>query len=479
MKENQEIQTMPQVVDLEKIVLGAIMLETGAISVVADMLKPATFYYPPHQRIYSAQIQLFEQGTPVDLMTVQEQMKKNGDLDNIGGVPALVELTNRVASSANLEYHARIILQKSMRRDLIVAAQETIKAAYSDEVDALELLDEAEQKIFSIAMPRMVSGVSTIGSILSGAVKGMEKAASSEGLIGVPSGFTDLDRITNGWQEPNLTILAGRPGMGKTAMSLALARNAAVDFGKPVAFFSMEMSKKQLTQRLIYAEAEVNSKNILSGNATAEEWERVQSAAVKLSRAPIFIDDTPGVTPMQLRSRCRRLKLQHDIQLIIVDYLQLINPGRNFNRKSTNDAVSNISRNLKLIAKELKVPVICLSQLSRAVEQRGGSKRPLLSDLRDSGSIEQDADQVIFLYRPEYYSILEDEEGQSLKGICEAIVAKHRDGALGTVKLRFVARIAKFQNLETYFDESLLFEPESKFPELANGHMADTEGVGF
>jgi len=374
----------------------------------------------------------------------------------------LVELTNRVASAANIEYHARIITQKHIQRELIRVSTKVIKDAFEDTTDVFNLLDEAEQGLFAITQQNLSRSYESMGSLTSRALKQLEELSQKKsGLTGVPTGFTDLDRLTSGWQPSDLIILAARPGMGKTAFTLALARNAAVDFDKPVAVFSLEMSNVQLVQRLISMEAEISGSKLRSGQLEDYEWQQLQSAIEKMSEVPIYIDDTPGINIFELRAKCRRMKMQHDIQMVVIDYLQLMSGGPDSGKGNREQEISMISRSLKGLAKELSVPVIALSQLSRAVETRGGNKRPMLSDLRESGAIEQDADIVSFIYRPEYYSILEDEEGNSLKGVGEIIIAKHRNGALDTVKLKFIDHFAKFTNLDDPdFSQLLASDPD-------------------
>ena len=443
-------KVQPQAPKLEEAVLGAIMLDKDALPIVLDILRPESFYKEAHQLIFKAMMGLFEKTQPVDLLTVDEQLKKNGDIDKVGGPYYLVELTNRVASAANIEYHARIIAQKHIQRELISVSTKVIRDAFEDTTDVFTLLDQAEQGLFQITQHNLSKGVESMGTLASRTLKQLEELAEKEeGLTGVPTGFTDLDRLTSGWQQSDLIIVAARPGMGKTAFTLALARNAAVDFNKGVAIFSLEMSNVQLVQRLISMEAEISGSKLRSGKLEDYEWQQLQSVIEKMSEVPIYIDDTPGINVFELRAKCRRLKMQHDIQLVIIDYLQLMSGGGETNKNGNREQeISSISRALKGLAKELSVPVIALSQLSRAVETRGGSKRPQLSDLRESGAIEQDADIVSFIYRPEYYQILEDEEGQSLKGVSEIIVAKHRNGALDTIKLKFTDRFAKFTNMD-------------------------------
>ncbi|MDH3649097.1 MAG: replicative DNA helicase [Saprospiraceae bacterium] len=446
----------PQAIPLEEAVLGAIMLDKNALPTVLDILQPDSFYVEGHTLIYKAMLSLFEKTHPIDILTVHEELKLEGTIDQMGGSNYLVELTNKVASAANIEYHARIIAQKHIQRELIRVSTNVINDSFEDTKDVFELLDDAEQNLFNITQQNLNRGFEAIGSLALKAQKQLEELSQkAEGLTGIPSGFTELDRITSGWQSSDLIIVAARPGMGKTSFTLSLAKNAAMDYGKGVALFSLEMSNIQLVQRLISMEAEISSRKLRNGQLEAHEWQQLHTAVEKLSTVPIFIDDTPAINSFELRAKCRRLKMQHDIQLVIIDYLQLMT-GSIDNRKSgtREQEISSISRALKGMAKELGIPVIALSQLSRAVETRGGEKRPQLSDLRESGAIEQDADIVSFIYRPEYYDITES-EGMSLKGIAEIIIAKHRNGALDTIKLRFIDQFAKFTNLDEFDFSSL------------------------
>ena len=385
-------KVQPQAIPLEEAVLGALMLDKEALTVVLDILRSNSFYLDAHQSIYKAMIRLFERSQPIDLLTVAEELRKKGELEIAGGPAYLSELTMKVASSANIEYHARIIAQKYIQRELIRVSTSIIKDAFEDTTDVFDLLDTAEQGLFSIAQQNMNKSYDTMGSLASQALKQMESLkGQTDGLTGVPTGFAELDRLTSGWQPSDLIILAGRPGMGKTSFVLSLARNAAMDFKKGVAVFSLEMSSLQLATRIISIEAEIEGSKMRNGQLEEYEWQQLHSAIERVSEIPIFIDDTPGINVFELRAKCRRLKMQHDIQMIIIDYLQLMSGGGESSKGNREQEVSMISRALKGLAKELNVPVIALSQLSRAVETRGGTKRPQLSDLRESGCLTGDA----------------------------------------------------------------------------------------
>lgn len=439
----------PQAIDLEQAALGAIMLEQNALTTVIDILHPNVFYKEAHQKIFEAIQRLFSRSEPVDILTVTNELKSSNDLEVVGGAYYITQLTNRVASSANIEYHSRIIIQKFIQRELIRISSDIIKDAYEDSTDVFELLDKAEQNLFSVSETNLRRSFDDMRSLIREAVKQIETARSQEGNIsGVPSGFTNLDRVTSGWQKSDLVILAARPGMGKTAFVLSMARNMVVDFQKPIAMFSLEMSSIQLVTRLISSESQISADKLKKGALENHEWEKLNAKISALTEASLFIDDTPALSIFELRAKCRRLKAQHDIQLAIIDYLQLMTSHTENNKGNREQEISNISRSLKSLAKELNIPIIALSQLSRAVETRGGSKRPLLSDLRESGAIEQDADMVLFIYRPEYYKIEVDEEGNPTTGMAELIVAKHRNGALKDIKLRFIDRYAKFADME-------------------------------
>ncbi|MGE0773145.1 MAG: replicative DNA helicase [Cyclobacteriaceae bacterium] len=436
----------PQALDLEEAVLGALMLEKNALTAVVEFLRPEHFYSDAHKEIYAAIIDLFKASDPVDMRTVVAQLRKNGKLELVGGAYAIAELTSKVSSAANIEYHARIIIEMAIKRDLIQIASQVHHDAYEDTTDVFELLDKTEQSIFSISDSNLRKNYDNMKSLMYRAITELqEKKNHKDGLTGVPSGFSRLDRVTSGWQKSDLVIIAARPGMGKTAFVVSALRNAAVDFNYPVAIFSLEMASLQLVNRLISAEAELESEKIKKGNLAEFEWQQLVHKTNRLSSAPIFIDDTPALSILELRAKCRRLKAEHNVSLIVVDYLQLMKGDIGGNREQE---IASISRALKGIAKELEVPVIALSQLSRGVETRGGDKRPQLSDLRESGSIEQDADIVMFLYRPEYYKITVDEDGMPTQGMAEVIVAKHRNGSLDNVKLKFIGKYTKFADFE-------------------------------
>jgi replicative DNA helicase len=435
----------PQALDIEESVLGALMLEKDALTTVIDILKPESFYKETHQEIYQAIVQLFNDAAPIDLRTVVNQLRKNDKLTFVGGSYYVTSLTTRVSSASNIEFHARAIVEYAIKRELIAIATEIQRNAYKDTQDIFELLDQAEQALFEVTDSNIRKNYSNMRSLLGEAFKDLDiKRQQKDGLTGVPSGFTGLDSITSGWQKSELVIVAARPGMGKTAFLLSALRNAAVDHGHPVAIFSLEMASLQLVNRLISAEAVLEGEKIKKGNLADHEWEQLIHKTSQLSQAPIYIDDTPALSIFELRAKCRRLKAKHDIQLIAIDYLQLMSGESIKGAGNREQEIASISRSLKSIAKELNVPVIVGSQLSRAVETRGGNKRPQLSDLRESGSIEQDADLVLFLYRPEYYGMTEDEEGHPTQGMAEVIVAKHRNGALDSVVLNFIGKYTKF-----------------------------------
>jgi replicative DNA helicase len=480
----------PQRLEMEAAVLGALMLEKDALTTVVDILKPQSFYKEGHQRIYKAISNLFDKSEPIDQLTVVQELREMGELEAAGGVGYVAGLTMHINSAANIEAHARVILEAAIKRELIRTATDILRDAYEETTDVFELLDATEKNIFQVSEDNMRKGVDSMQDLMVKAIRELEeKKHQKDGLTGVPTGFAALDRVTSGWQPSDLVIIAARPGMGKTAFVVSAMRNAAVDFKKPVAIFSLEMSSLQLVNRLISAEAELDSEKIKKGNLADYEWAQLNHKISSLSSAPIFIDDTPALSIRELRAKCRRLKSQHDIQLIIIDYLQLMSGnegGKNGNREQE---IASISRALKGIAKELNIPVIALSQLSRSVETRGGDKKPQLSDLRESGSIEQDADMVIFLYRPEYYKITEDEMGNPTQGMGEVIIAKHRNGSLETVQLKFIGRFTKFADLDGFdsgdggFSGGDSFSPNSfptsNFDAEAGAGGAPAGGAGF
>jgi replicative DNA helicase len=442
----------PQATDLEEVVLGAMMIDKKGVDEVIDILNPDVFYKEAHQHIFEAINTLFVESQPVDLLTVSQQLKKMQKLEVAGGEFYLIQLTQKVSSSAHIEFHARIILQKYIQRSLIKISNEIIEDSYDETTDVFDLLDTAESKLYEITQGNIKRSSETAQDLVIQAKKKIEEIANKEGLSGIPSGFTELDKLTSGWQPSDLIIIAARPGMGKTALTLSMARNMAVDHNVPVAFFSCEMSSVQLITRLISSETGLSSEKLRTGNLEKHEWEQLNVKVKGLEKAPLFIDDTPSLSIFDLRAKARRLASQHGVKMIMIDYLQLMTAGGGKNGGNREQEISTISRNLKALAKELNVPVIALSQLSRAVETRGGSKRPLLSDLRESGAIEQDADIVSFIYRPEYYKIDEwdDDDHSPTAGQGEFIVAKHRNGGLDEIRLKFVGHLGKFENLDTF-----------------------------
>lgn len=445
----------PQALDLEIAVLGAMMIDKKGIDDVIDILHPDAFYDKKHQEIYAAIYTLFQNSEPTDLLTVSQQLRKDGKLDLVGGDFYLINLTQKVASSAHIEYHARIILQKYIQRKLISISSDIIETAYDETVDVFDLLDLAEGKLFEVTQGNLKKGSEDAGDLVKQALKKIQDISNQEGMSGLETGFSKLDALTSGWQPSDLIIIAARPGMGKTAFVISMAKNMAIDFGHPVALFSLEMSSVQLITRMISSETGLTSEKLRKGNLEPHEWEQLNVKVKKLSDAPIFIDDTPSLSIFDLRAKARRLVSQHGVKIIVVDYLQLMTAGGSAGKGGGNreQEISTISRNLKALAKELAVPVIALSQLSRAVETRGGSKRPLLSDLRESGAIEQDADIVSFIFRPEYYGVTEwdDDDHTPCEGQGEFIVAKHRNGGLENIRLRFTGHLAKFSDLEEGF----------------------------
>ena len=443
-QKSEAIRAMPQAVDVEQAVLGAMFLDRDAVNLAAENLQESYFCKPSHRKIFSAMLELFEKDAEIDPISVADVLKRRNQFEEIGGHVYLTEVVNSTPTSANIQYHLEIIKQKALSRMLIRTCENIITKAYAEDKEVDELLDEAESKIFDISEKRLKKGFDSIYPIVNRTFKRIDDLYSSNvsGVTGVPTGYKKLDELTAGLQPADLVILAGRPSMGKTAFALNLARNAAVDHGIPVGFFSLEMSADALAMRLLCTEAKVNMMNVRTGKLTKEEMERLTEHAPKLMHAPIFIDDTPGMNVLELRAKARRLKSEHNIQFLIIDYLQLMEGHKGENRQQE---ITHISRSLKAIAKELDVPVLALSQLSRAVESRDKTKRPQLSDLRESGAIEQDADVVFFVYRPEYYGIMEfPDTGDSTHNMCEIIIGKQRNGPTGDVRLTFLKEFGKF-----------------------------------
>ncbi|CAI8200396.1 MAG: Replicative DNA helicase [Flavobacteriaceae bacterium] len=460
----QQGKLPPQALELEEAVLGAMLIDKKGVDEVIDLLEAEAFYKTAHQSIFESILNLFQNSQPIDLLTVSADLRKNGKLESIGGDYYLVQLTQKVASSAHIEFHARIILQKYIQRSLIRISNEIIETSYKESVDVFDLLDEAESKLYDVAQGNIKKSSDTAQNLVMLAKKKIQEIANKEGLSGVATGFEKLDLLTSGWQPSDLIIIAARPGMGKTALTLSMARYISVAQETPVAFFSLEMSSVQLITRLISAETGLSSEKLRTGKLASHEWKQLNVKVGDLEKAPLFIDDTPALSIFDLRAKARRLASQHGIKLIIVDYLQLMTAGNNSKAGNREQEISTISRNLKSLAKELDIPVIALSQLSRAVETRGGTKRPMLSDLRESGAIEQDADIVSFIYRPEYYGIDEwdDEEHSSSVGQAEFIVAKHRNGGLDNIRMKFIGHLGKFEDLQS---DDNPFEYQSKMNE--------------
>jgi replicative DNA helicase len=446
----------PQALEIEDVVLGALMIDKDAFSIVSEIIRPETFYEPRNQKIFTAIRHLNMNERPVDILTVTEELKREGTLEDVGGGARIVELSSRVASSAHIEYHANILAQKFLARQLITFAGQIESEAFDETSDIAELMQHAEGRLFEISQKNMRQDYTQVEPVVRQAVEILQKAsASSGGLTGVASGFTKLDDITSGWQPSDLVIIAGRPAMGKTSFALSIAKNVAVNYDEPIAFFSLEMNNVQLVNRLISNTCEIAGNKMLSGQLTPDEWERLDKNLQKLKEAPLYIDDTPGLSVFELRTKARRLVREKGVKVIMIDYLQLMNAnGMKFN--SRQEEVSTISRSLKGLAKELDIPILALSQLNRTVENREGleGKRPQLSDLRESGAIEQDADMVLFVHRPEYYHIFQDEKGNDLHGMAQIIIAKHRKGATGDVLLTFQGEYTRFENPEDGFRHS-------------------------
>lgn len=446
----------PRDKDLEEAVLGALMLEKDAYTTVCDILKPESFYEPSNQLIYEAIQQLGAAQQPIDMLTVTEQLRHNDNLEKVGGPVFISDLTSKVASGAHVEYHARIVAQKYLARELISFASQIESKAFDESNDVDDLLQEAEGKLFEISQRNVKKDVTQIDPVIGQAIEQIQAAANrASGLSGLESGYHALDKLTSGWQNSDLIIIAARPAMGKTAFVLSMAKNMAVNYNTPVAIFSLEMSNLQLVNRLISNTCEIESEKIKSGRLSTMEWDQLMSRIKHLYSAPLYIDDTPSLSVFELRTKARRLVREHQVKFIIIDYLQLMNAS-GMKYGSREQEVSLISRSLKQLAKELNIPIVALSQLNRSVESRTDGKRPQLSDLRESGAIEQDADMVCFIHRPEYYIRSgQDAEGNDIRGLAEFIVAKHRSGSVDDVKLRFRGRFARFENWDD--DESVSY----------------------
>jgi replicative DNA helicase len=440
----------PQAVEIEEAVLGAMLIEHEAATIALQLLSPNDFYKPAHKHIFETLFDLYERDNPLDLITVENELRDKSLLDSVGGAGYLADLTRSVSSAASVDYHAQIISEKAVKRNLILNCNEIIKTAYDSTTDAYDVLDHAEQSIFDIANTKSRANATKIGDVLKDTLAHLEDLRGKPaGVTGVPTGL-DVDNYTSGWQRGDLVIIAARPSMGKTAFTLTCARNAALhpdeNLQANVALFSLEMSAQQLVQRFLTMEARIDAQAARTGRLKDEDFKRLIDAASRLFTANIFIDDTPSLSVMEMRTKCRRLKSEHDIGLVVVDYLQLMTASSK-DIGNREQEIATISRGLKALAKELDVPVIALSQLSRQVEQRGGDKRPQLSDLRESGSIEQDADVVCFLYRPEYYGITTTAEGESTNGLAELIIGKQRNGPVGSTRMFFVKEYARFEKL--------------------------------
>lgn len=464
----------PNAVDFEKLIIGTFLIDKKGLDYSIDLLTPEVFYDPRHQTIFSAILKLFQSNNPVDLSTVIHELKKEDKLSQAGGDHYIINLSLGVSSSAHIEYHVRIILEKFILRKLIDVSANVIDNSYKESTDVFELLDKAEQSFFDITNGTIKKGFDTANSLVKQAIDTIKSLKGKEGLSGVPSGFTKLDQETGGWQNSDLIIIAARPAMGKTAFLLSMARNIAVEHKIPLALFSLEMASVQLITRMIASETGISSEKLRKGTLTDEEWERLFTNVTELENAPLYIDETPSLSVFDFRAKCRRLVMQHDVKIIMVDYLQLMTANNGGKATGNREQeIATISRSLKAIAKELNVPVIALSQLSRTVETRPG-KRPQLSDLRESGAIEQDADIVSFIFRPEYYKINtwdNDPEGMetSTENQAELIIAKHRNGATADVRLAFMKNIAKFSDLE-FLNGNFGYQPS------AFGQKNDPEG---
>jgi replicative DNA helicase len=452
----------PQSVDTECAILGAIMLEKNALLDIVDILHPETFYDERNGLIFKAILELYNESKPIDLLTVRAQLKKNGKLEVCGGAFYLADLTTKINSGANIEVHSKLIIEMEMKRNLIRLSGDVLEKSFDNTQDVFSLVSDIDIELNEIIENNTKGGFADFKNLLSESVLNLYEMRYVE-FTGVPSGFPSLDKITGGWQNTDLIIIAARPAMGKTAFVMNCALNAAKDHNQAVAIFSLEMSTSQLLNRIISGECEIESNRIRKPKSLQDwEWDKINHKTTAIEHLPIFIDDTPNISLIELRAKASRLKRKHDIKLIVIDYLQLMRGSGKGNREQE---ISEISRGLKTIGKELDLPVIALSQLSRAVESRGGDKRPQLSDLRESGAIEQDADMVGFIYRPEYYGVTELEDGTNIRGKGEIIISKSRHGAIDSVFLNFIGRFTKWtddtvNNIEV---EEIEEPPELKF----------------
>ena len=442
----------PQSLEMEVAVLGALMVEQEAWGEVAETLKPESFYDKRHQLIFQAIQTLNVEQKPVDIMTVCEQLARTGLLEDEGGNTYLMQINAEVASSAHIQYHAKIIAQKSLARQLITFASLIQTQAFDSTIDVADLMQTAESQLFAISQINIKKDYTQINPVINNVYKLLKQAAAREGgLSGLSTGFEELDKMTSGWQNSDLIIIAARPAMGKTAFVLSMLKKMAVDNHVPVAMFSLEMSNEQLVQRLMVNVSEISGEKLRSAQLQPYEWGQLDARVRQLWDVPIYVDDTPQLTVFELQTKARRLVREHGVKIIMIDYLQLMHAS-GININSRQEEVSTISRSLKGLAKELNIPIIALSQLNRGVENREGEegKRPQLSDLRESGAIEQDADIVCFIHRPEYYHIYQDQSGQSWKGLAQFIIAKHRNGQVGEIKLQFKSEFARFEDMETH-----------------------------
>ena len=437
----------PSNLEAERAVLGAMLLDKEAIGRALEILDDTAFYRPAHEKIFSTMVKLYDASEPVDLTTLSEALAKSGELEGVGGRLYLVSLAEGVATSANVEYHARIVLEKATLRRLIETGTQIVSSCYDPTAEVDELLDRAESKIFAISEVRMKEGFVELGSILPHTFESIEEYHQEGAITGLETGFPELDALTGGLQPSDLIVVAGRPSMGKTAFVLTLCEHVALHptHPTPVAIFSLEMSKQQVAQRMLCSRARVSWHRMRTGRLANVEWTNLGIAVGPLSDAKIFVDDSPNIGILEMRAKARRLMSQHQVGLLVIDYLQLMHGPRG--AESRQQEISIISRSLKGLSKELDIPVIALSQLSRQVEIRGGDRRPVLADLRESGAIEQDSDVVAFIYRPEMYKIERDKEGRSLEGVAEVIVSKQRNGPTGTVRLTFIKDYARFENM--------------------------------